>query len=175
LDVNGIAVSRSNVEDFFAPAQFFEMSDDEKLARPSFEELPAGVAASDDAFTHGATIASELTYETILIDYREDRIIRLDSYTLSQDVFEAAAAFGSAGQAPGHTTGAGKYRVPGMGIRVAEPIYGVVGVDDLVAAEGVTVTGSYSQALAAARAYQAEHPEEIGRLQVVGLHERVTA
>jgi hypothetical protein len=30
------------LRDFFAPAQFFDMSDDEKLSRPSFEPMPAG-------------------------------------------------------------------------------------------------------------------------------------
>ncbi len=174
VEVNGAAVSQNHVQEFFAPAQFFEMNDDEKLARPSFEELPAGVIAGDDAFTHGIAIDSEMIYETILIDHREDRLIRLGSYSLSQEVFQAAAFFGSAGQAPSKTTGAGKYRASGLGIRIAEPVYGIAGVDDLAAAEGVAATGSYSQALAALRAHQAEAPDTAGRLQVVGLHERVT-
>ncbi|MGK4005474.1 DUF6603 domain-containing protein [Sorangium sp. So ce1036] len=58
------------VTDQFAPAQFFRMSDDEKLAGPSFETLPAGVTfgsgavAIDDAMVVG----SPLTYETLIID-----------------------------------------------------------------------------------------------------------
>ena len=39
----GFEQSREPVRDFFAPAQFIEMSDDEKLSRPSFEPMDAGL------------------------------------------------------------------------------------------------------------------------------------
>jgi len=173
LEVNGSNVTRDDVQEFFAPAQFFEMSDDEKLARPSFEKLPAGVAAAEDDFTHGEAIAAELTYETILIDRGQDRLVRLDRYILVRDVFEAAAAFGAAGGAPTRTAGPGKYRVPRLGIRVTEPSYGVAGVDDLAATEEVGATGSFFQVLAALSAHEERHPDAAVRLQVVGVHERV--
>jgi hypothetical protein len=58
------------VKDLFAPAQFFNMSDDEKLASPSFEEMQSGVTFGTDAvaFDEGRTVASPLTFETIIID-----------------------------------------------------------------------------------------------------------
>jgi hypothetical protein len=174
FEVNGSAVARSTAREFFAPAQFLEMSDDEKLARPSFEELPAGTVADSDAFTHGEAVGSDLTYETILIDKGNDRVRRLPRYDLSQVVLEAVAVFGAAGDAPGRTGGPGKYRVESLGIRVAEPAWSVAGVDDLEPPEGDTVTGTYTEALAALRRRQAERPAETGRLQVVGVHERVT-
>jgi hypothetical protein len=89
-------------------------------------------------------------------------------------VLEAVAVFGAAGDAPGRTGGPGKYRVESLGIRVAEPAWSVAGVDDLEPPEGDTVTGTYTEALAALRRRQAERPAETGRLQVVGVHERVT-
>jgi hypothetical protein len=172
--VNGTLVSKDNVEEFFAPAQFFEMSDDEKLAQPSFEAMSAGVIAGDDDFTHGVAIPSEVTYETILIDHKQDRLVRLENYFLSQEVFVAAASFGSAGQAPGLAVGAGKYRAAGLGIQISEPAYTVATVDDLTGVEGITVMGSYAQVLAALRAHQAQNGEDARHLQVVGLHEQVT-
>ena len=45
---------REPVKDFFAPAQFFEMSDDEKLSRPSFEPMAAGVGFGSDEFAFTA-------------------------------------------------------------------------------------------------------------------------
>jgi hypothetical protein len=173
LTVNGTAVQNRTVREFFAPAQFFEMNDDEKLSRPSFEELSAGIAAETEAFTHGAAITSDMQYETILIDRGQDTVVRVGSYDLRAVVLEAVATFGAAGQTPGQTGGAGKYRGPGLGIRVAETKWSVTGVDDLEPPDGTTVSGTYTEALEALRARQAERPIETGRLQVVGVHERV--
>lgn len=173
LAVNGTAVQRRTVREFFAPAQFFEMSDDEKLARPSFEELAAGTAADSEAFTHGAAVTSDLQYETILIDHGQDTVVRLGLYDLSAVVLEATATFGAAGQTPNQTGGPGKYRVPGLGIRIAGAEWSVAGVDDLEPPDGTTFRGTYTEALEALRTRQAEHPTESGRLQIVGVHERV--
>jgi hypothetical protein len=151
------------------------MSDDEKLARPSFEELPAGTVADSDAFIHGQAIGSDLTYETILIDRGNDRVRRLPRYDLSQVVLEAVAVFGAAGEAPGQTGGPGKYRAPSLGIRVTEQAWSVAGVDDLEPPEGDTPTGTFTEVLAVLRRRQAERPAERRRLQIVGVHERVTS
>jgi hypothetical protein len=175
LEVNGSNVARSTAREFFAPAQFFEMSDDEKLARPSFEELPAGTVADSDAFTHGQAVPSDLTYETFLIDKGNDRVRRLPRYDLSQVVLEAVAVFGATGEAPARTGGPGKYRVPSLGIRVVEPAWSMAGVDDLEPPEGDTVTGTYTEVLTALRRRQAERPAEPRKLQIIGVHERVTS
>ncbi len=59
-----------DVQDDFAPAQFFEMSDDEKLASPSFEPMQAGmrIGSSEFAFALGQCVASPLDYETRIVD-----------------------------------------------------------------------------------------------------------
>jgi hypothetical protein len=173
LSVDGAAIQHRTVREFFAPAQFFEMSDDEKLARPSFEELAAGTAADSEAFTHGAAVTSDMKYETILIDRGQDTVERFGLYDLSALVLEAVATFGAAGQTSGQTGGAGKYRVSGLGIGVSEAEWSVTGVDDLEPPDGTTFSGTYTEALEALRARQAERPTETGRLQVVGVHERV--
>ncbi len=61
--------SRVPVQEFFAPAQFFEMSDDEKLAAPSFEAMDAGVTlgAADYAFDFAARASSSFHYTDIVI------------------------------------------------------------------------------------------------------------
>ena len=38
------------VRDLFAPADYFDLTDDEKLAAPSFEEMEAGVQVSGAAY-----------------------------------------------------------------------------------------------------------------------------
>ena len=43
VSLGGQSPRTESVKEFFAPAQFFEMSDDEKLSRPSFEAMAAGM------------------------------------------------------------------------------------------------------------------------------------
>ena len=49
VTMNGGGVSFDRVQDFFAPAQFLELSDDEKLTAPSFEPMVAGVSIGQQA------------------------------------------------------------------------------------------------------------------------------
>lgn len=60
----------SPVRDLFAPAQFFEMSDDEKIASPSFVEMASGVLLGSTAvqFDAARVVPSPLSYETFVVD-----------------------------------------------------------------------------------------------------------
>jgi hypothetical protein len=57
------------VQELFAPAQYFDMSDDDKLAAPSFEAMDAGVVLGADGYTFdfGARVASPFTYTDIAV------------------------------------------------------------------------------------------------------------
>jgi hypothetical protein len=56
-------------QDQFAPAQFFAMSDDEKLAAPSFETMDAGFVFGDAVtFDPAQSVAAPLEYETFTFD-----------------------------------------------------------------------------------------------------------
>jgi hypothetical protein len=57
------------IQDQFAPAQYFAMTDDEKLAAPSFETMDAGLVFGDAvAFDPAESIAAPLQYETLTFD-----------------------------------------------------------------------------------------------------------
>ena len=49
--------------DFFAAAQFLEMSQDDRLTKPSFEAFTAGYELSDDSFELGEIVEETLNYE----------------------------------------------------------------------------------------------------------------
>jgi hypothetical protein len=59
----------NSVKELFAPAQFFEMTDDEKLAAPSFESMDAGVqfGASEYTIDFAAHTASPFHYTDVVI------------------------------------------------------------------------------------------------------------
>jgi hypothetical protein len=74
--VSGVAIegaggqSTTPLQEDFAPAQFFEMTDEAKIASPSFEPMQAGlrVGATDFAFGFDQRIESPLDYETRIVD-----------------------------------------------------------------------------------------------------------
>src|SRR4029079_16840599 len=66
------------LKDQFAAAQFFEMSDDEKLARPSFELMEAGLQFGADALAHSSAVSTTtFAYETSIIDVQLRTVERL--------------------------------------------------------------------------------------------------
>src|SRR5262249_52765856 len=67
--VKGSSVDHEPLQDDFAPAQFFNLSDDDKLARPSFEQHDAGVRLTGGGLTAcGAPIPKTIAYETFYVD-----------------------------------------------------------------------------------------------------------
>ena len=51
----------------FAPGQFLDLTDDEKLSRPSFEAMQAGVTAADNIDAGASTVVAA-TYKTVAVD-----------------------------------------------------------------------------------------------------------
>jgi hypothetical protein len=65
--INLVAATPHTSNGFFAPAQYLDLSDDEKLSRPSFESMPAGVRLDASAGMDAAVFAKQaaMDYETI--------------------------------------------------------------------------------------------------------------
>jgi hypothetical protein len=86
--------------DFFAAAQFLDMSQDDKLARPSFESFTAGYELGDDQYDLGEVIEETLNYEEADLGAvpvpRHLRRIALGAY--AESAHGALLRFGSAGR-----------------------------------------------------------------------------
>ncbi|GAA2463496.1 DUF6603 domain-containing protein [Streptomyces macrosporus] len=70
-DADAEPLVTTETREYFAPAQFRELGDDEKLARPSFEELPAGrtaARAKGPGRDRGGLVQAEVDYEEVLVD-----------------------------------------------------------------------------------------------------------
>ncbi|MBK8816030.1 MAG: hypothetical protein IPN42_11285 [Methylococcaceae bacterium] len=75
------------IRDFFALAQFTEMSDSEKLEAPSFESLQAGVRFGSDMMTCGDAISTEIDYEIKQIpELKTEEISTPSSVTSSTNI-----------------------------------------------------------------------------------------
>jgi hypothetical protein len=90
-----------NVREFFAPAQFFDMSDDEKIVAPSFEEMDAGIVIGDEGFAFSmADIApSKFDFQDITIGPDGATAEEPERYRPSGLMVLAQALSGAAGRA----------------------------------------------------------------------------
>jgi hypothetical protein len=122
----GVGVDREadraeELREFFAPGQFVEMSDDEKLSWPSFEEMVAGVRIGSEE----VRMTSERTdwvevkaidYETVIVDKGRKEARRNDPgdpdsfYRLRKELLGRQAGYGAAGMSELRRSGRGKYR-----------------------------------------------------------------
>jgi hypothetical protein len=103
------------VREEFAPAQYFELSDDERLAAPSFQEMDAGVVfgVPGSGFDAQELVAADLEYEQIVVDEpqppqgeaRPKATVVLQELTL-----QAFATSGAAANAPTRTQGRARFR-----------------------------------------------------------------
>jgi hypothetical protein len=92
----------------FAPSQFFNMNDDERLSAPSFETYEAGCQFGSSGVkideNSGARIAATLGYDTFIIDVDAGTSApppaAAPSYTLTADRLTQFASSGAAGRAP---------------------------------------------------------------------------
>jgi hypothetical protein len=125
LTLDGNETQFSRVKDFFAPAQFLDLSEDEKLAAPSFEAMTAGiiVGAESFLFTRNADILKDSNileddkngYETIIVDKefeaenpkprKSQRLFFIDAEFLDRNI-----SLGAAARSDIRRTGSAKYR-----------------------------------------------------------------
>jgi len=70
----------------FAPAQFQNLSDGQKLSSPSFKKFPAGIKVTDtDAAQLGTVVKKDVTYELILLEEQENIILGSNPPIVSLD------------------------------------------------------------------------------------------
>lgn len=175
------------VRDFFAPAQFFEMTDDEKLSRPSFESMEAGITFGSDQITFTShqddwLEVKTIDFETWLVN--DDTRVAHPSpaeqppdpqaprlfYQLSRTVFLKQAQFGAAGSSELRRSGKARYRVTTAGkYQVSQEGWSIVAPDDDLSP--VRQPSNYSEAEEALREMNRATPAEAARLQIVRLSE----
>jgi hypothetical protein len=183
VSLGGQNQTTQSIQDFFAPAQFFEMSDDEKLSRPSFEPMTAGVSFGSDefVFTDNADDwleAEAIEYETITVDKQTNEPRRSgpkDLYKLSPELLGKHARFGAAGASDLRRTGNTKYRTTTDKYRVVKEGWSVVATADLSVqpVPGIEAgkPATYSEAAQALRKMRQQDPTKAGGLKILRLSE----
>jgi hypothetical protein len=175
------------VRDFFAPAQFLEMSDDDKLSRPSFEQMAAGVTIGSDAFAFSGQTedwleVDAIEFETIIVDkaHNETRSSAPEEpYALSLALLGTQAQFGAAGASELRHTGRAKYRMTGGKYQVAKEGWSIVDTRDLTVQPPPGIEQrkpmSYSEAEQALRRLKQADPVKATGLKILRFQSEVQA
>ena len=166
LRLGGSAVGTETIEDDFAPAQFFDLTDEEKLEGPCYERHDAGVRVTGAPVTAGAPVSTVPTYETYYID-TPGQTPRDDSGIVApppaRGDLPTLMWFGAMGRAA-IARRARRYQAAGNPIRVAQPAFVLADPATLApAAIGPAAGATFSQM----RALLAQHP----KLQIIATHE----
>jgi Family of unknown function (DUF6603) len=177
-DLNTVVLGTDTVEfdtysDFFAAAEFEEMSDDVKLSRPSFERMGAGLIVGGGAVDHGPAMGTAVSYETIYVDDRFNSRKGL-RYFLALDVQLATAIQGAAARSILKQSGFAKFAPePSAPVKVAlnEDRFVVISTDDLGVRDDISSPANKGDAARALADYLVANPGERGRLQVAPLDE----
>ena len=73
LEAGGTSLSPDYLDDWFAPAEFEELTDEQKLARPSFQEMDGGASFGGNPPEMGGAFDGEEGYEDIVLDPADNR------------------------------------------------------------------------------------------------------
>jgi hypothetical protein len=167
------------VKDFFAPAQFFELSDDAKLSRPSFEPMTAGIGIGSNkvhftADTNDWLEVPAIEFDTIIVDKEKSQSrasAAPDRYRLNPELLGRQARFGAAGASELRRSGRGKYRTARVGLNVVKEGWSIVATADLAEQPVPGIEAgrptSYSEAAQALQRLQRDNPAKAAGLKIL--------
>lgn len=116
----------------FAPGEFFDLTDDQRLGRPDFENLQAGAwfgTSNRTAPTDlGVGVYTEVTYERGIVDAPTTPTRPVAAETLPGARLRRLTATGQAAVAPIRRTGADRFAHAVADVVVQEPTYAVPGL-----------------------------------------------
>lgn len=142
----GPTVTAAPVRDAWAPGDLFDLQDDEKLSRPSFEQLVSGhTGIGTPAVGYGAPRAASVAgYETLVVDLAEQVARPADAFPLPGGIRDLLDRRDAGRRESGHAG-------PPNPVTVAPARYAVASTTDLTASGSATDPWhSYAEALASA-------------------------
>jgi len=180
LSVNGKETKFEPLLDFFAPAQFLELSDDEKLLAPSFEQMMSGIRLTRAGYVFPSIETDILedeaiAYETIIID-RESEAAgeptrKAPGFSISPELLRRSIGFGAAALSPVSRTGSARYRPAAAKNVPAQKGWTVVSTEDgsPQGAPGLEAGKivSYSESFQALQKLKQEDPSTAKKLMLV--------
>lgn len=174
VELGGVSVPFTLVTDKFAPAQFEEMSDQEKLSRPSFDDGIAGFSVGAGQLAFGQQLGQDLVYVDLYDDDLHTPAPHKVHYnpTLTEQLVWAKSS--NAFRAVPALAPLAKFAPPAMTpplVTFGPEQFVVATTADLAARTDITAPVSKGEAYRALAAHLAANPSDTDQLQVVPLHE----
>jgi hypothetical protein len=176
--ISGTSVFRQSVPvmDDFAPAQFFNLSDTDKLAGPSFEQHNAGIRYVSAPATCGPAVPPKtIAYETSYVDgpgsdLRPDASTTKIAPTITD--LTRTVSYGASARADIRSAGKLQFAAAGKPVSITPQKYAVVSTSTLAfTGVGVSTGLPYTAANAYLQAAITKMPSLSSQLQIVALHE----
>jgi hypothetical protein len=155
ISVNDTIKNNFAIKDYFSPNQFFDLTDDEKIFRPSFEAFASGytqigssaMMGSTEPISFGEGITCIFEYDTVIIDKKEDISHKLfDKYSMAPEVMLSLSELGSAAKSAMANSGSNQFAGPKQKISLKETEYVVTSVKDLTVPSGMKSGLTYTEA-----------------------------
>jgi hypothetical protein len=173
VSINNQPATFDPLDDQFAPAQYREMSDEEKLSGPSFVQMHAGFTVAGDAVRLGAVVSVPVEYATIPLGATTLAGFSGLSpvHTLRATTAHTFAQRGPAARSTLARSGMSKFTPTTTRlVELAEELYFIIEWPTPLATPIVAPT-SKGLAQAALATYLSENPEARGTLRVVSAHD----
>jgi hypothetical protein len=178
VSIDGHAELKQSLTDHFAIGQFTELSDDDKLSKPSYQKFDNGIAIGSQEIVFSRDVARDVKYHNGYID-EDDQGLRFGLvYALPLNLHLAYCRAGPAFAGGMGGNGLSKYTPAGTvgALKSADIEYVVAGTDDLgVRSDVLAGATSYAAASAALKDHLAMNPSAAGKLQIVPMHEAMAA
>jgi hypothetical protein len=175
--VSGDPIAQADIEaarDHFAPAQFFDQTDAEKLSADSFVAYNAGIALGVSAeLASSHYVRREVEYELGYRDSQRAAAVprRRGLFQVDAVAFNAWARNGAVARSPLSFAATGVSALAPGAVSIAPETFAVTHIADLTLARADAQTLSEAEASALMKRLVTARPELAGRLQVVPSYE----
>jgi hypothetical protein len=163
-------LNSGDVKEQFAPAQFFELSDAEKLSAKSFEQYDAGVKITESEELDADYAARrDVEYEIFYMDQQREMFLHPWSDLVRMDglAFDTWAVGGAVAASPLSHASQAKSALAPDAVAVRQEPYAAVTVGDLRPVNGDAEVASEAEAISLMRELIRDNPGLEGEIQVV--------
>jgi hypothetical protein len=160
------------VTDQFAPANFFNLKDSEKLARPSFEQMKSGFKITGSSVMKvPAMVTKSVDYELTYLRKKRGLLFYAGIYKYAKVLFQANIKAGSVSKsALAFTTKKISSNAPEQ-LQLKKDGYAIANTSDLKLAGNAATTTSYAEAAQLMKEMMSKDPLLKGKIQVVSQYE----
>jgi hypothetical protein len=168
------AATADQAQESFAPEQFFDMNDEEKLGSPSFKNFDSGIRIGEAEQVHtGYAAAREVRYELKYIDSARDQRLASQGGLFDVDVtvFNGWRLQGAISKTDLSFARRRKSSLAPEEVAVVQEPFAIVNTGDLKPFDGTSILGTERAALARIAALIESNPALKGTIQSVPVFE----